>query len=147
MQRLPISIVFAIALSGATHAAESPNTENTEIWTCRGAYQTAPGEEVKPQERTLTLYLGTPKAVMKVEGTQYQGRFEASGQHVAAWFEIAGAGGERLIEEATLGRVTGRLAAHVERKDGARVGVYRGACRPAGEADPATPNLEGADKH
>jgi hypothetical protein len=144
MHRLPISLVFAAAFAGAASAQETPNQET---WLCNGVYQTAPGEQVKPQERKLTLYPGGGKAVMKIGAAEKQGRFEVSAQHVAAWFETPGSADERLLEEATLDRVTGRLSTHVQRKDGTRVGVYRGGCRPAGTMeDPEPPNAEDAGK-
>src|SRR5574342_918357 len=98
MPTLPIGFVLA-ALSGTAIAQEAPTQE---VWLCKGVYQTTPGEPVKPQERTLVLILATGKAVMKVEGNEHQGRFEASGQHVAAWFDVTPSGGESLLDEATL---------------------------------------------
>jgi hypothetical protein len=143
MHTLPTILILAAAYSGAAVAQQMPNHET---WLCNGVYQTAPGEPVKPQERRLTLYAGGGKAVMMIEAVEKQGRFEASAQHIAAWFETPGPADERLLEEATLDRVTGRLASHVQRKDGTRVGVYRGGCRPADAQDPETPNAEGAGK-
>lgn len=102
-----------------------------ETWQCQGVYQTEPGKPVSPQNRILTIMIGSDKATMEVESALYEGRFEASGQHVMAWFEVEGAGGKRLREEATLGRVTGRLATSVQREDGSRAGIYRGGCRLA----------------
>lgn len=128
MRNPPVAFFLCIALTWTAHAQEA---SKQEIWICQGAYQAAPGAPVTPQTRTLILAGGSDQAVMKSDGTERRGRYEASGQHVAAWFEVSGTSGEKLLEEATLGRVTGRLAANLQRADGSRAGVYRGGCRPA----------------
>lgn len=130
---LPCLLLLAI-LSPASALAESPG--RPEVWACKGVRQTAPGGPLEPQERTLTLYPEKGRAVMKVGEAEYQGRFEASGPHVAAWFEWTGAGGEVLSEDANLGLLTGKLAASVKRKDGTQVGLYRGGCQTGGGGRP-----------
>jgi len=125
MRNLPLILLLAATLSGTARADPAPLPE---VWRCHGAYQTDPGNPVSPQNRTLTLIIGSDKATMKVDSADYQGRFEASGQHVMAWFEVTGAGGEPMLEEATLGRVSGRLATSVQREDGSRAGIFRGGC-------------------
>jgi len=125
--RKPHLMVFLAAALSAAALAEPASLP--EVWQCQGAYQTEPGTPVSPQNRTLTLMIGSDKASMKVESADYEGRFETSGQHVMAWFEVTGTAGERMLEEVTLDRVSGRLATSVQREDGSRAGIFRGGCR------------------
>ena len=126
-----MAVVLAGVPAGATAAGEGAPRE---AWVCRGVVQTAPGEPVAPQERSVVFDYGSGTALMTVDGKEYRAPFKASRVHAEAVFEVVLEGGRRAVEDVTLGRESGRLVAHTE-SNGTRLGIYRANCRPA-EAPP-----------
>ena len=134
MRIVLIAMGLACALADAARAEEPAPRES---WVCRGVTQTAPGEPLAPQERSLVFDYGGGTALMTVDGKEYRAPLKASRMHAEAVFEMVLEGGRKAVEDITLGRQSGRLVANLE-SDGTRLRIYRGNCQPA-EA-PAPPS-------